>query len=406
MMKKLKLPIAIVFYSVLLFMYLYNVSLLSWTGVTTTRIAILVLAVLVILKKNSLLGLFRFYKKERSFFLLFAPVLIVSFVHYLFGYGDSTQFARSFYFFLYVLAMSPVVAIVIGDKTKFLYAVFIAGILQAFFVYIHFVGPEYREWLTTVVRETGNVPLDSPLRSAGYSNGASSALSVVVSLSVFSGLVLYTDTKGVFIKLSLLVGAVFIMSSTILIGRLGLILSIYFFVTILFLDFWRLKNIFLLFLMSLIFVFLLAPFLYEFLMLNTKFETRVIGWAFSFLSNDDVTIENLKGMHIPPLTFNNILFGNGLVRLPNGENASGSDVGYIQTYFAMGLVMAFYFYMYVVLYIFKNLLKVGSKFMPFVLIVPLMFIEIKEPFIFKYMYPFFVLVFLYLSVRNNEKQIN
>lgn len=383
-----------------MFMYLYNVSFLSLDGVTTTRIAIVAFVGLLIIKRNCMKEVFRFYRKELIVLLLFLPFIIWNLIHYWIGHGvDSTQFARSFYFFLYVIILSPIVAIVIGDRTRFLYAVFFSGIAQACLVYIHFVMPEYRGWLYTIVRETGNVSLLSEVRSAGFSNGASSALSLVVSLSVFCGMVLYTETKDVLAKIFLLLGTLLIMSSTILIGRLGLIMSFYFFATIFLIKLSALKNIIGIALVSLVVMLFLGQLAFEYLAQNDKFETSVIGWAFSILNNDDVTVERLSHMTIPPLNINNIFIGNGVVKLSNGFNASGSDIGYIQTYFAVGLVMTIYFYIFLLSYLIKHLRKVSSKLIPLVLLAPLMIVELKEPFVFKYMYPFFILVFFYLSTR-------
>lgn len=386
-------------FSFLIFLFLYNVSFLSMSALTTTRIAIVFFIGLLLLSHNALNTMVRALKKDRIYFLLFTPFIVWNFIHFRFGYGDPTQFARSVYFFIYVLICAPLVAALIKTKERFIFAVFIAGLIQAFFVYVSFVVPEYKDWLATVVQETGNVPLRSKVRSAGFSNGASSALSLVISLSVFSGMLIFKETKHALNRVLVFFGVIFIFASTIFVGRVGLIMSAYFITIILLLSFSNKKNI--LVLVAVVGgVAILGPIAYEYLSQNSKFEERVLGWAFSFLTDDDVTADRLVDMNIPPLTINNFFFGNSNVKLSNGLNASGSDIGYIQTYFASGLLMTLYFYILFALYMLKQLLKSSSQLIGLTILLPIFLLEIKEPFTFKYMYPFFALTFLYLSQSN------
>jgi hypothetical protein len=395
------------FFSVLMFLYLYNVSFLSVELITTTRIALFIFLILLFRSAANINKLIYYFKKNLFFTFLFLPFLFWVAVQYVFGGADSTQLSRSVYFFLYVLIFSHVVAVVIGTKSTFLYAVFYAGVFQAVLVIISFMFPEYKEWLVTIVRETGNVALMSNIRSPGFSNGASSALSLVISLSVFSGMLIFKDMQSVVMKLCVLMLVVLIVVSTIFVGRLGLIMSLYFISSILIIALTKsFKNLFVL-CVGIGVVFVLGPVVYDYFSQNSVFEGRLLSWAFSFLSGDDATAFNLSKMNIPEFSINNIFFGNGDVTLPSGLNASGSDIGYIQTYYAVGLIMAMYFYILLFIYLFSRLACIRNKLIGVILIAPIFLLEIKEPFIFKYMYPFFALTYLLLSndkvTRFNKK---
>ena len=107
-------------------------------------------------------------------------------------------------------------------------------------------------------------------------------------------------------------------------------------------------------------------------------------------------------MPIPPLTYQTLI-GTGLVVGPNGEgNASGHDTGYIQTYYSMGLIMAFVFYVSYFYYLFIKVRK--DKFnLSYLLLFILVLVESKEFFIFSYAFPFFVFSYI-LIVKNERKQ--
>jgi hypothetical protein len=77
-------------------------------------------------------------------------------------------------------------------------------------------------------------------------------------------------------------------------------------------------------------------------------------------------------------------------------NASGNDSGYIQSYYALGLVVSVLFYGFLAGHL-SGYLKASRGKGMHVLLVALMFvIEAKEPFIFKYGMPFFCLAAVYL----------
>jgi hypothetical protein len=130
---------------------------------------------------------------------------------------------------------------------------------------------------------------------------------------------------------------------------------------------------------------------------------RLSSWAFEIFQRgtDASSWQDLLGQPVPPLTFDNLL-GTGLVVAQNGlGNESGNDSGYIQTYVALGLIMALVFYIAVALLLGKYVWRSTDRFLFAVLLGLLFVVEIKEPFIYKYIYPFLILTLAYLSSRQN-----
>ena len=86
------------------------------------------------------------------------------------------------------------------------------------------------------------------------------------------------------------------------------------------------------------------------------------------------------------------------------KNASGNDSGYIQTYYSSGFILAIAFYISYFWFLLKE--TKSKNLFSFLFIIILMFIiEIKEPFIFKYILPFFILNLILLTNKRDQFQI-
>jgi hypothetical protein len=105
-------------------------------------------------------------------------------------------------------------------------------------------------------------------------------------------------------------------------------------------------------------------------------------------------------MGIPDMTLSEFFWGAGIISLPSGLNASGSDMGYIQTFYALGLVFTFVFYILLFAFFILYLYESNDKFFALFLIVIMFLIEFKEPFIFKYAISFYVLASLLYLQKN------
>jgi hypothetical protein len=99
------------------------------------------------------------------------------------------------------------------------------------------------------------------------------------------------------------------------------------------------------------------------------------------------SVTAVANMPIPPLSVETLL-GTGLVRTA-GANVTGSDSGYVQSYYALGLVMAAFFYLSLARVFLAYLGRIPEKLLYGMLVAAMFLIEAKEPFIFKYIVPFF-----------------
>ena len=131
---------------------------------------------------------------------------------------------------------------------------------------------------------------------------------------------------------------------------------------------------------------------------NSDWFVDWIREGFSFRSNS--TVEQLKEMYVPPLSFKTLL-GTGRVISENGlTNASLNDSGYVQTYFSLGLFMSVLFYVsFLFLSFYRWLLGERNIFILFLLVI-LFLIEYKEPFIFKYAFPCFLTTILLFNYKH------
>lgn len=122
-----------------------------------------------------------------------------------------------------------------------------------------------------------------------------------------------------------------------------------------------------------------------------------------FKPSNSKTLKTISNMNIPSLTFETLI-GTGVEKgyTSNGE-LIWHDSGYVQRYMSVGFVMALLSYLSLTIYINSLIKKVkqSKKRMFFrLLLVLMLFIEIKEPFIFTLAYPFVLLILLRLTVKS------
>jgi hypothetical protein len=115
----------------------------------------------------------------------------------------------------------------------------------------------------------------------------------------------------------------------------------------------------------------------------------IMEWSYSgFSVDEDNTAHALASQlqDVPNITSGQLFFGTGIVSNADGSNFSGSDSGYLQNIYSLGLPVSFLFYsavFFMLLHFSRDLSKIhrGAGF--FVLL-SCFVLEIKEPFIQKY----------------------
>ena len=124
---------------------------------------------------------------------------------------------------------------------------------------------------------------------------------------------------------------------------------------------------------------------------NPQFFGYTLSWALSVFTGSDHTVSALLGQDLKELNERILLFGGVGVSSPEGGNASGSDVGYIQTLYSIGLPFGLVFYLMYLIYLCQFKVGSGDVFFKWLLIFLVFLLELKEPFIFKYAISFYVL---------------
>ena len=127
-----------------------------------------------------------------------------------------------------------------------------------------------------------------------------------------------------------------------------------------------------------------------------------------FAGTESKTLITISNMNIPSLSVETF-FGTGVRK---GYTSSGEliwhDSGYIQRYMSIGLLMAVLSYFSLIFYCAGLIKKItGSrKRRFFILVLMLMLvIELKEPFIFTLSYPFVFLIILRLTIKAQQNKI-
>lgn len=390
----------------LVFFILYDINFKFLPGFTSGRISFVVVLGYFLFKwiRSGATFSKMFLNENGWYFNLLIFVIIIAFLQFL-SSNDITQVARLFYFTIYGI-ITPLILVKIFKKSNdFLLIVGISVLLQSFITIGSYLIPSIKILLNNLVLYNANFDASNNTRALGFVSVAGAAFSLIQFTGIFS-ILTYLNLNYVKWQLKILlnISILIILISTLFIGRTGLFLSIL--VLLLFFVFnkFSIKKVIL---GILSFVLILQLNIEKVLDSITKdidgYNSELfIAWIQSgFRLNNDL-VEGLNEMPIPPLTYQTLI-GTGLVVGPNGEgNASGHDTGYIQTYYSMGLIMAFVFYLSYFYYLFIKVRK--DKFnLSYLLLFILVLVESKEFFIFSYAFPFFVFSYI-LIVKNERKQ--
>jgi hypothetical protein len=381
----------------LLFSIVYNVNFLIFPSATMGRLAVLYM----LWKQRNTIGerIQALAEKHPYVLLILTGLLAHAAVGYLAGgREDSTQMSRQFHFLFYSLLASYLYAAHIeGDMRVFLRNFGIVTALQGALIVYSLFSPEYREWLAGLLVQNSNFPLTSATRPPGFSTSSGASLSVIQSLGVYCCICIAFAPGPRWVKVLSSLGAIISISSTILAGRTGLMMSALFIGAFCLRDLFRLRwgstAVVAGFLALLVFQ---GPVLVDYLMANRGDDLpnfqKISEWAFEFFMNDgDVySVYDLQTMPVPGLSFDTMV-GTGLV-----ENGSRNDSGYIQNYYSLGLLMSILFYGTALYMCFRMWLVSKERFLSLVLIGGIFFVEVKEPFVLKYIYVFFIISQYYM----------
>ena len=310
---------------------------------------------------------------------------------------DLTQASRLLNFFIITLVGAILISNLFDETSFHTYVVF-ASVIQCIFVFLTYTNQSLTFFIYQIL-DTSNNFGDSLERAPGLSSSGGAFLSVVIAFGAFS-ICRLSQLKYSWWHLPALL---IIIGANFIVARTGVILSLIALFCYFFMVSGRrfdLKSILVLFLL----VIFAWPYIFERLSENEQFLSYTSNWALSMFNGEDKTLSILLSMGVPDFSAMQFIFGGGGVSLTDGSNASGSDVGYLQSLYAMGIPITFVFYfgfMYILMKFNQND-KLFS--LPSVLIFSMFIIELKEPFIFKYSLPLYVCSFLMLKLKSENKK--
>ncbi|MCS6095026.1 hypothetical protein [Shewanella baltica] len=378
------------------FCYLFQLKFLSFEWIPATRLVFLLCTFTVGIK------LLYFFKKEIEkniiFYLIQCSIFLYIISQVILLPTDFGMLSKIIVFLVFTLYMAAAASMYFFDVRHLLKILTVCCSIQAVMVFVSFLVPAYRDWLSTIMVEGGNIPFSDPFRVPGFSPGSGASLALTISAGVFSSMALYWQSEKLKPKLVYLFLSILMSVSCIFVGKLGLFLSLFYILTFFVLSFNNLKHTVFIFFVTVVILFLI------YLSLDVDWDAIAypLQRSFSiFLNGEDSSVGALGEMPIPPLDITTII-GTGLASTPNGLNASGSDIGYIQTYFGFGLIISIFFYASFFVYLVNNIFKLPNsknKLLCLIFFAPLFIIELKEPFVTKIIYPLILLVLIFLSQK-------
>ena len=140
--------------------------------------------------------------------------------------------------------------------------------------------------------------------------------------------------------------------------------------------------------------------------ININVFNSIMSWIGEIFNADTRynTITILNEMKIPELTWETFL-GTGVQMGVSGSGARCyHDSGYVMTYFALGLLGATIFY-WAVIWMYSRCLKIqnhSNKLFFLLMILVMLIIEIKEPFILKYVYSYVLLTMMLFVIKEDK----
>ena len=375
------------------FSILFDINFKFLPSLTTSRLAFLALLLLVLFKNK------RFSVSSLNYLAVLSFILLFSIGQYLFS-GDFTQSSRIIWFSLYSILTPFLFINFIKNRNEFFNLIGLAVTIQAVLTVLSYLLPSVKNVFDSLIISSSNVYATDWLRAMGFTSVGGASFSVIQSTGVISFLILDKVNNFHFLKRFLIwVSILIIFISIFFIGRTGLFICILSFIIYFVSLKLKLKNI----AITVVFLFLASQINYVNVVQNLTsgvdgFNIDLfVNWIeSSFKLKDNETTQALNEMPVPPLSFETVL-GTGRVRDKSGLlNASGNDSGYIQTYYSLGFILAIFFYISFFSFLIYqiNVQKKYSDskhFVLYLLVLAIFVLEFKEPFIFHYSFPFFVL---------------
>ena len=382
-----------------IFALLYDINFSAYPGLTTSRIGLISLFVIHLIKEKT-------FSKKAYGFLAFLTILIVYSMGLSLYSNDFAQTQRLIWFSLYGIVCPFILTKYIKSKNEFLWLVSIATLIQAIITIVAYVNPAVKLLVSSMIISTSNYDETNVMRAIGFASIGGASLSFIQSVGVFSILLLQRlNSYTFFTKFLLWLLLLVVLISIVFIGRTGLVVSfcaVIIYMLSLRISIPRVVGI-------VFFAFLIWQ--VDFLTIIETVTKNIEGYnselfvlwvTESFQVKNNGTVEILNSMPIPPLSVETLIGTGRVVDISGLGNASGNDSGYIQTYYALGLIVSVLFYSGYLLFLMFRIHNTG-KYALGILVLIVFMAEFKEPFIFSYSVPFYILSTFLIFNRRNER---
>ncbi|TDQ37649.1 hypothetical protein EV213_1129 [Aureibacillus halotolerans] len=374
---------------ILTFLFIFDLSLLGLPSIFSSR-----KIVFVILFIHYIVSFKRFrFNTGSMYFILSINVMIFLWLFILSVSWPQSPLAdyvysREMYFIIYTIIGSVLLANFFKGLDEYARSVVIAMVIQSLIVFSQFSFEGFRVFLENTFQPTGNIEYTRTDRANGV--GAEGAF---LSLLLATGLYFcsyFLHFKRI-ITVNYVIFFLCLLTATFLTGRtgfyIGCVLSIFVFSSILLKDYG--KTAMLKVLPIMLIAFFSLSFLVDRLGINEDRLEQLNTWVTSVVDDglEEGSVTALMEMQIPSLS-NETVVGTAVYR---GTTSNGTtvqhDSGYVQMYSSLGVVFAVIFYVSLFIYLITLIRKVRGgklKVFFFAYILLIFIVELKEPFIFKY----------------------
>lgn len=383
---------------IVVFFIIYDFSFVAFPSLTSGRIALLIIVYDLLYRRKITIS------RNIVYFLAILFILLIgSLIQYI-SSNDFIQSSRLLWFTIYSVITPVFLSKWFKDSKEFLQIFLLATTLQSVIATFSFFNPLVKQNILNIIIVGGNDMEEIIYRAISFSGASGAALSVIQFCGVFSGLILLKSfTHSIKNSALIWICVVVTLLSTLIIGRTGLLCSLLSIIVFSVPQFNFRKLVWFSGIIILVtqinFLTILESQTESISGFNVEFFLNWIEEAFTVKDNHTANV--IQEMPIPPLSINTIMGTGEVFNTEKLVNSSGNDSGYIQTYYSLGIIMAIIFYISYFMFLISET-KTKNLFSILFFVFLMFIIEFKEPFIFKYILPFFILTLIFLSKNKDE----
>ena len=168
--------ISYVIKTALIFFLIYDIGFSFSPSNTSARFVFLGLCLFYFFRYKN----FRVNKHVSIFFSVLLILNIAAIFQFLNSF-DSTQNSRLFWFTIYSIITPFFLMDIFKTRADFLYAFFLATIIQSIFAIYSFFNPEFKQFILSIIVVGGNDSMKEGFRAIGLSSSSGAAFSIALN---------------------------------------------------------------------------------------------------------------------------------------------------------------------------------------------------------------------------------